>query len=167
MESDVSCGLVENWMDKGRTGIALLTELLPRLVEQIGFDPMADNRDRTCTDLASQALQVSCPTREVRFAKSSPTCIVPFRRRMPHVFGHGSNSNWSARQDLHLRSLGPRPSMLLLHHALLPRRMVGTGGLVLVEVESAFLGTYSIGDLADPKGFAPSALPPTTGRSAN
>ena len=20
-----------------------------------------------------------------------PTCIVPFRRRMPHVFGHGSN----------------------------------------------------------------------------
>ena len=26
--------------------------------------------------------------------------------------------NWSARQDLHLRSLGPKPSMLLLHHAL-------------------------------------------------
>src|SRR6266513_6207313 len=26
--------------------------------------------------------------------------------------------NWSARQDLHLRSLGSRPSMLLLHHAL-------------------------------------------------
>ena len=26
---------------------------------------------------------------------------------------------WSARQDLHLRSLGPRPSMLLLHYALL------------------------------------------------
>ncbi len=25
---------------------------------------------------------------------------------------------WSARQDLHLRSLGSRPSMLLLHHAL-------------------------------------------------
>ena len=31
--------------------------------------------------------------------------------------------NWSARQDLHLRSLGPKPSVLLLHYALnLPRR---------------------------------------------
>ena len=27
--------------------------------------------------------------------------------------------NWSARQELHLRSLGPRPSVLLLHSALL------------------------------------------------
>src|SRR5213593_106205 len=26
--------------------------------------------------------------------------------------------NWSARQDLHLRSPGPKPGMLLLHHAL-------------------------------------------------
>ena len=26
--------------------------------------------------------------------------------------------NWSARQDLHLRSLGPKPSVLLLHYAL-------------------------------------------------
>ena len=26
--------------------------------------------------------------------------------------------NWSARQELHLRSLGPKPSMLLLHYAL-------------------------------------------------
>ena len=31
---------------------------------------------------------------------------------MPHVFGHGSNLKWSARQDLHLRSLGPKPSVL-------------------------------------------------------
>src|SRR5881396_3433150 len=28
-------------------------------------------RDRTCTDLASQALRVSCPIKDVRFAKSS------------------------------------------------------------------------------------------------
>ena len=28
-----------------------------------------------------------------------PTCIVPFRRRMPHVFDHGSNWNWSEWQD--------------------------------------------------------------------
>src|SRR6266568_120656 len=45
-------------------------------------------------------------------AGRTPTCMVPFRRRMPHVFGHGSSSNWSARQDLHLRSLGPKPSAL-------------------------------------------------------
>src|SRR5688572_17358950 len=30
-------------MGKGRTGNALPTELLPRLVEQIGFEPMTDN----------------------------------------------------------------------------------------------------------------------------
>ncbi len=45
-------------------------------------------------------------------AGRSCTCIGSFRRRMPHVFGHGSSSNWSARQDLHLRSLGPKPSAL-------------------------------------------------------
>jgi hypothetical protein len=40
------------------------------------------------------------------------------RTRMPRLFGHGSARNWSARQDLHLRSLGPKRRMLLLHHAL-------------------------------------------------
>jgi hypothetical protein len=34
---------VENRMGKGRTGIALPIELLPRLVEQIGVEPMTDN----------------------------------------------------------------------------------------------------------------------------
>src|SRR6516225_8909570 len=29
------------------------------------------------------------------------------------------SAKWSARQDLHLRSLGPRPSVLLLHYALI------------------------------------------------
>ena len=36
---------------------------------------------------------------------------------MPSVFDHGSEK-WSARQDLHLRSPGPKPGMLLLHYAL-------------------------------------------------
>src|SRR3954453_19792068 len=27
-------------------------------------------------------------------AGRTPTCIVPFRRRMPHVFGHGGQKNW-------------------------------------------------------------------------
>jgi hypothetical protein len=41
-------------------------------------------------------------------------------------------------------------------------------GLVSVEIESAHLGQRdSIGDLADPKGIAPSTLPQTTGRSAD
>ena len=70
-----------------------------------------------------------------------PTCIVPFRKRMPHVFGHGSNlKKWSARQDLHLRSPGPKPGMLLLHHALFaPRARLGgrRGALVRLEAEQA------------------------------
>src|SRR5881296_3526257 len=41
-----------------------------------------------------------------------PTCIVPFRRRMPHVFDHGSNLNWSEWQDFHLRPPGPKPGAL-------------------------------------------------------
>ena len=41
-----------------------------------------------------------------------------FRRRTPRLFSHGSNGKWSARQDLHLRFLGPKPSVLLLHYAL-------------------------------------------------
>src|SRR6266513_1276943 len=41
-----------------------------------------------------------------------PTCIVPFRKRMPHVFDHGSNCNWSERQDFHLRPPGPKPGAL-------------------------------------------------------
>jgi hypothetical protein len=43
---------------------------------------------------------------------------------------HHSNTpfrKWSARQDLHLRSLGPRPSMLLLHYALLALTAVSSG----------------------------------------
>ncbi len=31
-----------------------------------------------------------------------------------------STQKWSARQELHLRSPGPRPGMLMLHHARLP-----------------------------------------------
>ena len=37
---------------------------------------------------------------------------------------------WSARQELHLRSLRPGRSMLLLHHALFaPDACQGAGGL--------------------------------------
>src|SRR5438105_12315808 len=36
--------------------------------------------------------------------------------------------NWSARQDLHLRSPGPKPGMLLLHHALFAPACLGHTG---------------------------------------
>ena len=62
-------------------------------------------------------------------AGRSSTCVVPLRRRMPDCsataaleigsLGRSSTSEgWSARQELHLRSPGSRPDMLLLHHAL-------------------------------------------------
>ena len=45
--------------------------------------------------------------------------------------------------------------------------MAGAGGLVLVEMNARFpWNTASIGDVADPKGLAPSAFPQTTGCSA-
>src|SRR6266516_4684316 len=50
------------------------------------------------------------------------TCMGSFRRRMPRRFGHGSIWKWSARQELHLRSLGPKPSALAA-----PLRAVGPG----------------------------------------
>ena len=68
-------------------------------------------------------------------AGRTPTCVVPFRRRMPHVFGHGSNLKWSERQDFHLRPPGPKP------------------GALKTERRSD--------KMADPKGFAPSAFPQT------
>src|SRR5216684_3918100 len=90
-------------------------------------------RDR-CSQLISACLpEIGCQgwtrTNTVRFNKPScyfdttwqwligaagrtSTCIVPLRRRMPDVFDHGSFLKWSTRQDLHLRSLGPRPSAL-------------------------------------------------------
>ena len=47
--------------------------------------------------------------------------------------------NWSERQDFHLRSPGPKPGMLLLHHALFAPAMFkeGAGVLILVEMENA------------------------------
>src|SRR4051812_35492237 len=78
--------------------------------------------------------------------------------------------NWSARQDLHLRSLGPRPSVLAA-----TLRADGPGGPekprrgfgFLWRRAASFPGTKPVGRLADPKGVAPSTLPQTTGRSTD
>jgi hypothetical protein len=69
------------------------------------------------------------------------TCIVPLRRRMPDVFGHGSTWKWSERQGFHLRPRGPKPRALK------------------TELRSD--------KMADPKGLAPSAFPQTTGCSSD
>src|SRR5213078_2026132 len=73
-------------------------------------------------------------------AGRTSTCIVPLRRRMPDVFEPGSIPKWSEPQDFHLRPPGPRPDALK------------------TELRSD--------KMADPKGFAPSAFPQTTGCSA-
>ena len=64
-----------------------------------------------------------------------------FRRRMPLYLGHGSFIKWSEQRDFHLRPPGPKP------------------GALNTELRSE--------KMADPKGFAPSAFPQTTGCSAN
>ena len=71
------------------------------------------------------------------------------------------------RQDLHLRSPGPKPGMLLLHHAL--RRPGGTrrapGTCSVAGRDSASLIAVPRRGVADPMGFAPTTFPQTTGCS--
>ncbi len=97
-----------------------------------------------------------------------PTRIVPFRRRMPHVFGHGS-----ILKLVSAAGLAPAVTRSQAEHvAATPRavalakgwhRGLGSCG----DGDRVPWNTYSIEDLADPKGFAPSTLPQTTGRSAH
>ena len=82
------------------------------------------------------------------------TTVIPLSKmliggRALRVFTGGANSvsrlrsdsneptsllkKWSPRQDLHLRSPGPRPGMLLLHYAVLPR-LIGKGSRGLVSL---------------------------------
>ena len=75
----------------------------PRMAARVGLAPTPcglTNRRATLTPPGNGA------------AGRIPTCIVPFRRRMPHVFDHGSNLKWSERQDFHLRPPGPKPGAL-------------------------------------------------------
>ena len=69
------------------------------------------------------------------------TCISSFRRRTPRLFRPRQHLKWSEQQDFHPRPPGPRP------------------GALKTELRSD--------KMADPKGFAPSAFPQTTGCSAN
>ena len=106
-----------------------------------------------------------------------PTCIVPFRRRMPHVFGHGSNLKLvsaagfapavTRSQAGHVAATprAGRPGVLGEHRGLC---FMGIAGPKHLEPVSR----GKIRKLADPKGVAPwwpcaSTFPQTTGCSAN
>ena len=82
--------------------------------------------------MAAQAGFAPAPTR----VTGGRTTVIPLSRakarnpnseaRPDRSFGFRTSSFgllniWSPRQDLHLRSPGPRPGMLLLHYAVLPR----------------------------------------------
>src|SRR4030095_16328504 len=60
---------VENRMGKGRTGNALPIELLPRLVEQIGVEPMTDN------PMSSAHQKEAGKRADVELARSA--CVTP------------------------------------------------------------------------------------------
>ena len=110
-----------------------------------------------------------------------PTCIVPFRRRMPHVFGHGSKLNAEMSEplmkNLRYRLFGQRgrtctcdpsvPSRACCCYTTLGAPAKVAGGLHLRSLGSrAVPATYAL-KLADPKGVAPSTFPQTTGCSAD
>jgi hypothetical protein len=87
---------------------------------------------------------------------------------MPHVFDHGSNLKLVSAAGVApavTRSQAEHVAATL--RAVAPangwRRGLGSCG----DGDRVPWNTYSIGDLADPKGVAPSTFPQTTGRSAN
>ena len=90
------------------------------------------------------------------------TCIVPFRRRMPHVFDHGSKLELVGTAGLGLpspASQAPHNGRSLSRIAVHLRHPGPKPGALKTEPHSK--------KMADPKGVAPSTLPQTTGRSAD
>src|SRR6185503_8909937 len=78
------------------------------------------------------------------------------------------SKSWSARQELHLRSLGPTPSVLLLHYALLvPAVWSGHAGIWVLLEASCRPWTATCGENGRTRRELHSTLPQTTGRSAD
>src|SRR2546429_3221083 len=104
-------------------------------------------------------------------AGRTSTCIVPLRRRVPHVFGHGSISKMvsaagfapavTRSQAGHVAATprAVRPGVLGAHRGLC---FMGNAGPTHLEPVSR----GKIWKMADSKGVAPSAFPQTTGCSA-
>jgi len=118
----------------GTDAASLYLPAFRKLAARVGLAP-------TPNGLTDRRATLTLPGKYSGAAGRISTCIVPFRRRMPRVFDHGSNLKWSEWQDFHLRPPGPRP------------------GALKTELHSV--------KLADSKGLAPSTLPQTTGRSAD
>ena len=97
-------------------------------------------------------------------AGKTRTCISSFRRRTPLYLGHGSVWKWSARQDLHLRSLGPRPSVLAatLRAADSGGSQRRSGITQKLQPWKRSCGKF-VKNLALPVGLAPTLFPQTTG----
>ena len=81
----------------------LISACLPKLAARVGLAPTPcglTNRRATLTPPGNGA------------AGRIPTCIVPIRSRMPMCSTTAALQNWSAWQELHLRSPGPKPGAL-------------------------------------------------------
>ena len=93
-----------------------------------------------------------------------PTCIVPFRRRMPHMFGHGSNLKL-------VSAAGFAPAVTRAqteHVAATPRAVAPANGRrrglgPCGDGCSASLDTSTHRRLAAPTGLEPALTPQTTG----
>ena len=82
---------------------------------------------------------------------------------MPLYLGHGSFGKWSARQDLHLRSLGPKPSALLLRYALMLRAVLRNAGVEKREAETLGISLAVSSEIGGPEGTCTLSLPADNG----
>ena len=99
-------------------------------------------------------------------AGRSRTCISPFRRRMPRLFGHGSGNGQRGRSCTCVPSVPSRGCCCYTTRWKTqghPRERPGLWGHGALNLGTVLRG--EIRKMADPKGLAPSTLPQTTGRS--
>ena len=74
-----------------------------------------------------------------------------------------ANLNWSARQELHLRSLGPKPSALLLRYALMLRAVLRNAGVEKRKAETLGISLAVRFEIGGPEGTCTLSLPADNG----
>ena len=74
-----------------------------------------------------------------------------------------ANLNWSARQELHLRSLGPKPSALLLRYALMLRAVFKNAGVEMRKAETLRISFTVSSEIGGPEGTCTLSLPADNG----
>ena len=144
-----------------RTGAAsLYLPAFRKLVLAEGISPSSPmlEASRSMIELREQ-LETGCPG-------WSRTSTSPLNKRVDYYYPTGQCKKWSAWQELHLRSLRPKRSMLLLHHTRFAPAFWRAPGTWFCGNGDAVPWNMSPVRLADPKGLAPSAFPQTTGCSA-